>query len=737
MISTSAPGSCQRLLLSSAQDELTSYCAGAVDYSFFVPSNTTLSHLNEVAINQTSTLMSMLPNSCQMDIKRLICASVYLRCPDNISISNISTWNYAVYPSVPFPLPFQRPCLSVCTTTVNSCIGLPNLLGLGSELNCSSLTDYSWGQLPPPVSYANTYDGGNDPAICNAMATGVFEVALSSEVYLGANDPGAACYGITSELYIPPANSIDPSLAPMLPPYVVQTIIDSNLAASFEALPKFLSEECHSSLRTYFCSSYMLKPTTLSLGEVVATNLAAAGIPAQSQSSVLNSLGIPSPILAAILNYSFTLYSYPLDTVCVDYESKCGAFIQIANQSSLLPNCHGHDKYGAAMFPGGVETIQTFDVSGLGPIRVNTTANPANSTNDSGYQTTCPTGYVVPEEPSDPRINWIPGTGCAVSCQAPVWTPQEWESFYNTCLVVPWLAVVVGIAYIISVIRFPHKIQHEFPLLLYAISSVILSCFFGIMHSNSFHTQFCKSNAVNYSNVDGFNWCNMQSVMLWYFGLAIGLSCVCIACDQFRKVVMNMSDFPYHLTLQVIIVFGLPWISTIWILLHQDYGYQRPTNLCLGAGNNDYTYFWKPFEAFTAFDGIVILFVIVFVIFKRVNTDLTPLIFLVLLFPVQVTIIESRYSITNSYDKSLMSFSSFTQCVFKNFNGSDSSWQLVCGLHPTFRASFANTQWVYVCINGLPLFLIIAHILNPQNYAKESGFIKYQAKVVPVEDVEK
>ena len=200
---------------------------------------------------------------------------------------------------------------------------------------------------------------------------------------------------------------------------------------------------------------------------------------------------------------------------------------------------------------------------------------------------------------------------------------------------------------------------------------------------------------------------------------------------------MNMSDFPYHLTLQVIIVFGLPWISTIWILLHQDYGYQRPTNLCLGAGNNDYTYFWKPFEAFTAFDGIVILFVIVFVIFKRVNTDLTPLIFLVLLFPVQVTIIESRYSITNSYDKSLMSFSSFTQCVFKNFNGSDSSWQLVCGLHPTFRASFANTQWVYVCINGLPLFLIIAHILNPQNYAKESGFIKYQAKVVPVEDVEK
>ena len=734
-LGVSAPGTCARLVFSSAQDQLTTFCAGAVNYPFFLPTQTNLSVLNAIAINRTSALMSMLPIACQVDIKKLICANVYLRCPVNISLTNTSTWNFNIYPTVPYPVPFQRPCVNICTNATASCLGLPNLLGFGSALNCSSLTDYSMGHLPSPQKYATTYDFNNNPTVCNDMASGQFAVASSAERYLGASNPSAACYGITSELYIPPANAVDPSLAPMLPPYVLQTLIEAKLVASFSALPMVLSAECHSALRTYFCSSYMLRPAKLLLGAVVAANLAAAGVPAQNQPSLLNSLGIPPAVLAGILNYSLTLYSYPIDTVCLDYADYCGAFIQIANISSLQPRCLARDRYGASIFPSGSETILELNVNGLGLIRVNTSANSANNTNDSNYKTICPTGYVVPDDPGDPRVDWIPGSGCAVSCQAPVWTPAEWTSFYITCLIVPWVAFISGIAWIISTFWGSNKLQSEFPLLLYAITSLVLSCYFGIMHANSFQTQFCKSNAVNYSHDDGFSWCSMQSVMLWYFGLAVALSCDCIALDQFRKVVLNVSAFPNSHIIQSIIVFGLPWISIIWVLVHQDYGYQRPTNLCLGAGDSDYSYFWKPFEALTALDGVVILMVLAYAVYKRAYVDLTPIFLLLILFPVQVTIILSRYTITNSHDRSLASFTDFTKCVFQHFDGTDSSWQVPCGLHPSYRTSFANTQWVYVCINGLPLFLVIAHIINPQKYMKGHKHREYQGHITRVQVV--
>jgi hypothetical protein len=86
-------------------------------------------------------------------------------------------------------------------------------------------------------------------------------VATTKETYLPVlQNKVGACSGIITELYVPPGNLVSPLIAPMQKPYTVQTIIDTSLATTFASLPKYLSEECHFSIRKYLCSTNMLAP---------------------------------------------------------------------------------------------------------------------------------------------------------------------------------------------------------------------------------------------------------------------------------------------------------------------------------------------------------------------------------------------------------------------------------------------------------------------------------------------
>jgi hypothetical protein len=55
-------------------------CSGVVDYSFYLPVNTTAEMLDLEARAQAATAVSFLSPSCLSDIKRLICARVYKPC---------------------------------------------------------------------------------------------------------------------------------------------------------------------------------------------------------------------------------------------------------------------------------------------------------------------------------------------------------------------------------------------------------------------------------------------------------------------------------------------------------------------------------------------------------------------------------------------------------------------------------------------------------------------------------
>jgi hypothetical protein len=391
VISTPSLGQCTRLAPSSVASALNSTCLDVVEYLFYLPTNVSIVYLDQLARNRLSdSSLSSLPTICQLSLKKAVCSSVYLKCHPDYVEGDLKTYNYRIFSDVnkTFALPFQRPCVSVCQNANSKCLGLLNLQG--KALNCTSLTDYSRGAFGlyygvSSYKFPHTYDLAPSSTSCNSM-TAVGSIANTSEVYLKASSNGA-CSGIVNDLYVPPGNLISPNLAPMQGPYIVQSIIESQLASSFNQLPPWLSSSCHLALRKYFCGSYMLAPQPQRFGDVlVANNFSETTI-----QGIKFQLGVAGVNVSAFLKSTFYLPSYPSRQVCVDYRDSCGVFINASGLASLIPKCDSVVR-GIVQYPATTQTISILPLSPTLVVKFRTQPNAMRSANDSSYSTMCPEG---------------------------------------------------------------------------------------------------------------------------------------------------------------------------------------------------------------------------------------------------------------------------------------------------------------------------------------------------------
>lgn len=82
-VNLSSPFTCANL---SYVQDVTSMCAGTVDYSFYLPTAYTLDDLNDLAIRNVAMVNKYANTQCLSNIKRFVCAAVYLKCRgDNFS----------------------------------------------------------------------------------------------------------------------------------------------------------------------------------------------------------------------------------------------------------------------------------------------------------------------------------------------------------------------------------------------------------------------------------------------------------------------------------------------------------------------------------------------------------------------------------------------------------------------------------------------------------------------------
>ena len=390
-VTAASIGSCTLLLPTTTSALLNTTCFGAVDYLYFLPAAVSTVYLDQLARSKLSSVeLSVLPTKCQASLKKAVCASVYMKCPPNFSETNYSTYNYGIFSDVSkiFPLPFQRPCVSICKNANSDCLGLLNLKN--RAIDCFSKTDYSYGAF----GYANnmasypfpdTYDSSNGPN-CNNVPAAV-QVASTSEPYIFGASNGV-CAGITTSLYVPPGNIISNDIAPMQQPYVIQSVIESGLSAQLKALPVWLSPACHLSLRKFFCGSYMLSPQPQRFGDVLLAN----GFSAPVILGIKAALGSYGVNVTAYLKETFYLPSYPSKQVCFDYRSACGAFINVSAVAALVPYCNSMTDSGNMKFPSTDQTIATLPLSPALIVQYRTSPNAMSDASDGNYRTVCPPG---------------------------------------------------------------------------------------------------------------------------------------------------------------------------------------------------------------------------------------------------------------------------------------------------------------------------------------------------------
>jgi hypothetical protein len=244
-----------------------------------------------------------------------------------------------------------------------------------------------------------------------------------------------------------------------------------------DTLPRWVSADCRFALRRYVCSSAFVAPRTLSFTEFLSGSVVVSdddvtfsSSSSSAYSSLLLSYWQASGINeSTLLDADIRAPTYGDRKICDSYVSVCGKMLSRLPSYkptlspaiiSLLtpPRCDALDNVtNLYLFPNASQVVariqlavnsssavlsqgrkllsssgNTVDsyfnvqqlsstnrsyVSVLLSTPPNTAPLSATVTDDqSGYEGLCPHGFVIPEDPSDSRVQWVSGTGCAVAC---------------------------------------------------------------------------------------------------------------------------------------------------------------------------------------------------------------------------------------------------------------------------------------------------------------------------------
>lgn len=407
---TPPTGSCENLP-NTAEYRLINPCAGTVNYPFFLPAGRSLKQLEinaRSALN--STVLLAVGDSCGQSIISMVCAGIYLRCHAGVDFTNTSTYNTHIYSinSPGFATPVDRPCLSVCNLARSRCSSTLYSLSPGLP-TCTNRFDFSFGD-PPNATFPSLYESSSDPQLC--FTPSLTPVARQLEPYKHRND-GSFCSGFADNTFISSGTAMNASYTATQPPFTFQDSVHEMLEDGVSALPVFIDADCMQVLRKVLCSTSLMKPVPVSL----LSALQYSNLPTAIMQ--LNASATTRPLLASVVYVP----SFPHISLCESYYTTCARFIASVNTTRaaiLAPNCTGmvRNRPGVRQFPEAAQTLASV-TTGLGVIKFasNPTTDVYFNASEYHYETQCPKGFVVPEDPTHEDTMYIGGTGCSTSCR--------------------------------------------------------------------------------------------------------------------------------------------------------------------------------------------------------------------------------------------------------------------------------------------------------------------------------
>ena len=427
------------------------------------------------------------------------------------------------------------------------------------KLNCSVA---QFNYLPNRTT--DQFDPNLQSTVCNNM-TAKIKVAETSEVYLNANNSKGACYGLVSDIFVPPGPKINNSFAPMLSPYTFQMLSEAKLKSLFDKLPVWMDKKCNIALKKYFCSKTMLSPELYTIGDLF-----------KNKTKILQSMfnGSTTDAYNQFTAMKFYLPKYPSLSICEDYRNACQDFISRVNLPELIPNCSGVTIDNIRQFPDYNQTVLKVSLnisSKMIELEAETSPNTLSNIKEDliSFKTDCPYGFVVPDDPFDEDATMVPGSGCAIACKNPYLTDEEWASRITIASVLPFIGFFLVIIFVVIWLLSKDK-SNRYLIISFASCSGLGSLFLMITAGGSFEHKFCRNNAVPLNYKDGANLCTVQSFGLMYSLLSCCVSWTAIAIDLFLKIVFRLNSDSYWY-IYLTMIFGLPVIPVVYMGVN---GYQ-------------------------------------------------------------------------------------------------------------------------------------------------------------------
>ena len=160
--------------------------------------------------------------------------------------------------------------------------------------------------------------------------------------------------------------------------------------------------------------------------------------------------------------------------------------------------------------------------------------------NLTGLESDCPFGFVLPDNPSDPDIEWVNGTNCAISCLSPI---TERGAFLDGQVIVDFFGWLGFIGLCINLMSYKVSPKEMHYLTYYNVRFALAATFFTILQSfQKVEDRFCRDNANAISGRDGFVLCNVQATVAIYVSAGTVLCWAAQIFHIFNLIVIGQTE---------------------------------------------------------------------------------------------------------------------------------------------------------------------------------------------------
>ena len=466
------------------------FCSKVVDYPFYIADNNVdnVRTLNALALSKLTTAMKdEKQHNCREALKKMICAEVYRPCVDNVNLDDINTYDT----SSGTPLPYKRPCSSVCNHVKSSC---PVLMGNGEGPTCNDVD----------ASGVAIFDGSDNSSTCNALANvnGIQLVHDTTEPY-----SGELCKGLIDTVFITGTNVHNASLAPWLPPGEDQKILESKIVApKLVRWPVVASSSCRMGIRKYVCGAFFT-------GHQVITD------------------AVLGPV---------TLPSFLHKDICINYQTECAGLIKLLNIQVDCDLTAGP----IDIYPTESQVVSVFNGTklGMGVRYLSSEPNRMINANETFMPVLCPRGFTEVRNWDSPTLMLgMPGSSCAFRC--PTW--RVGQPIRTTLILFVVSYIIFSVVGMTNLIVTPAK-KRGSGLVFWIFPFYIFYCFIRSL-SMFGNVDICEDVD---SEIDRFDF-TLSTLTGWldrYVTNSVNnVVASCIALEMFLRIFLGMRKVKTHL----------------------------------------------------------------------------------------------------------------------------------------------------------------------------------------------